>query len=147
MFNWRYKGLLAPERWKKTASITQYNDESTELENRDILGRYSAALYGYQDQLNVAVGVNTTYEELGFESFEQEGEIGVSGNLDFYVSSSSTQDTPLTIYRNSKVLWANHHHIVVDKVQLMNNPQNIKLKGIYTETDFRLIIQRQAISH
>jgi len=41
------------------------------LENKDILNNYSAALYGYNDQLSTAVASNASYKEIAFDSFEE----------------------------------------------------------------------------
>ncbi|MEM7104343.1 MAG: hypothetical protein AAF502_14490 [Bacteroidota bacterium] len=56
--------------WEFTGEMTKYGSEA-ELENRDALGQYSAAIYGYKDNLVVAVGANTRYSEMGFEGFEE----------------------------------------------------------------------------
>lgn len=72
MFNWYHPGLLecAPE-WKLNHTISNYNPGSFEVENKDILDRYSSALYGYGGKLEIAVAANAAYEEIGFENFEE----------------------------------------------------------------------------
>ncbi len=72
IFNWQHPRLLecAPE-WKLNHTITNYNPGSFEVENKDILDRYSAALYGYGGKLEIAVAANAAYEEIGFENFEE----------------------------------------------------------------------------
>lgn len=73
MFNWKKAQdmeLAIPE-WRNTNRITRYGTNGAELENRNILGQYSAALYGYNDNLATAVAVNARYSEIGYEGFEE----------------------------------------------------------------------------
>jgi hypothetical protein len=43
------------------------------LENRDALERYSGATFGYHQTLPTSVAANASYQEIGFESFEDYG--------------------------------------------------------------------------
>lgn len=56
--------------WTYTSEVTQFSPHGQEIENRDALGRYSAAKFGYRQTLATAVGANTKYSEMGFEGFE-----------------------------------------------------------------------------
>jgi hypothetical protein len=71
-FNWFHPKFLycAPE-WKLNTTSTNYNTGSFGIEGKDILQRYSAALYSYNGTLQIAAAVNAGYEEIGFESFEE----------------------------------------------------------------------------
>ncbi|THF49200.1 hypothetical protein E6C50_13240 [Flavobacterium supellecticarium] len=57
--------------WKSASSITLYSPYGTELENKDALNRYSAAQYGYNYTLPMAVASNSKYSEMGFDGFEE----------------------------------------------------------------------------
>ena len=57
--------------WTWTSEVTKYSPYGFELENKDRLGRFSAAQYDYNNNLPVAVGNNTQYREIGFDSFEE----------------------------------------------------------------------------
>lgn len=57
--------------WRKVNTVTKYNFESSELENRDILGIHSSALYGYDGKLAIAVASNSRSDEFAFEGFEE----------------------------------------------------------------------------
>ncbi len=57
-------------QWTYTGEVTQYSPYGFELESKDALGIYSAALYGYEQSLSVAVGANTMYRELSSDGFE-----------------------------------------------------------------------------
>lgn len=69
-FNWQYADLGAIPGWIKANAMTQYSPFSYELENRDVLGIYSSALYDYGGHLPSANGVNMRNAEMAFTSFE-----------------------------------------------------------------------------
>lgn len=56
--------------WTWTSEITLMNPYGAELENKDALNRYSAAVYGYNNTIPTAVGANTKYRELAYDGFE-----------------------------------------------------------------------------
>jgi len=71
-FNWHHPNIVpCVPNWKLNHTVTQYNPASFEIENKDILKRKSAALYGYGSKLEIAVAANAAYEEIGFENFEE----------------------------------------------------------------------------
>lgn len=57
-------------KWTSASKVTRYSPHGVELENKDALKRYSAAQYGYQYKLPVAVASNSRYGEMGFDGFE-----------------------------------------------------------------------------
>ena len=59
--------------WTFVSEVTEYSPFTQELENRDALGRYSAATFGYSQTLATSVGANTKYRELGVDNFEDYG--------------------------------------------------------------------------
>jgi hypothetical protein len=65
-----WKKVTTDADWTFASEISQFSPFGPELENRDALGRYSAAQYGYSYKLPVAVGSNTKYSEMGFDGFE-----------------------------------------------------------------------------
>ena len=69
-FNWQQADMNAIPNWIKSNTMTQYSPYSYELENQDVLGVYSAALYDYGGHLPSANGVNMRNEEMAFTSFE-----------------------------------------------------------------------------
>lgn len=73
MFDWKKAQDMttAYPKWRETNQITRYGTNGAELENKNILGQYSSALYGYNDNLATAVAVNARYTEIGFEGFEE----------------------------------------------------------------------------
>jgi hypothetical protein len=59
--------------WIAASEISKYSPYGFEVENVDALDRYSAAQYGYNNTLPMAVGANTRYREIGFDGFEDYG--------------------------------------------------------------------------
>lgn len=64
------RNYAASDVWSWTSSITQYNRKGYDIENKDPLGRYNAGLYGYNQQLPVAVINNSHNAESMFDGFE-----------------------------------------------------------------------------
>jgi hypothetical protein len=57
--------------WTYASSVSKYSPYGVELENKDALNRHSAAQYGYNYTLPMAVASNSKYEQIGFEGFEE----------------------------------------------------------------------------
>jgi hypothetical protein len=57
--------------WTYASSVTKISPYGAELENKDALERYSAAQYGYNYSLPMAVSSNSKYQQMGFEGFEE----------------------------------------------------------------------------
>ncbi|MBP6390576.1 MAG: hypothetical protein KA175_01325 [Flavobacteriales bacterium] len=66
---------IAEAGWTTAREVTLYNRRGTELENRDALGLYSAASFGFDGSLPTAVARNARYAEILTDNFE-EGMIG-----------------------------------------------------------------------
>jgi len=66
---------IAEAGWTAAREVTLYNRRGTELENRDALGLYSAASFGFDGSLPTAVARNARYAEILSDNFE-EGLIG-----------------------------------------------------------------------
>lgn len=59
--------------WFADNEITKYSPDGYELESKDGIGRYSAAIYGFDRAVVEAVASNAKYREIAFESFEDQG--------------------------------------------------------------------------
>lgn len=68
-FPWENPAAKDP-KWIKATTVTKYSPYGFELENKDALGNYSSALYGYDQSLVTAIGSNATYNEIAFDNFE-----------------------------------------------------------------------------
>ncbi|MFT3981139.1 MAG: PA14 domain-containing protein [Ferruginibacter sp.] len=56
--------------WVWNSAITQYNRKGYEIENTDPLGRFNSGLYGYNQQLPIALANNSRVREIMFDGFE-----------------------------------------------------------------------------
>lgn len=59
-------------RWVWNTKSTLHNRKGFELENKDPLNRFNAALYGFNKTLPVAIAQNSRNTEIAFESFEDQ---------------------------------------------------------------------------
>lgn len=57
--------------WTTAREVTDYSARGQELENRDALGLYSSATFGYRGNLAKTVAKNARYQETGFDGFEE----------------------------------------------------------------------------
>ncbi|MEQ9263098.1 MAG: hypothetical protein RLP14_08060 [Owenweeksia sp.] len=57
--------------WTLANSMTAYDKYGNETENKDALGRYSAAIFGFEGSLAKAVGQNVQYGEMAYDGFEE----------------------------------------------------------------------------
>ncbi|HUC80964.1 MAG TPA: hypothetical protein VMR70_08615 [Flavisolibacter sp.] len=56
--------------WIAASQTTLVNEKGVEVENKDALGRYSSALYGYLESLPVAVASNAQAMEIAYDGLE-----------------------------------------------------------------------------
>jgi len=70
-FNWANAEHEAIPGWLRTNNVTRYSPFSYELENKDVLGNPSSAIYGYGGHMPVAVGQNMKHQEMAFTGFEE----------------------------------------------------------------------------
>jgi hypothetical protein len=68
-FNWQSAANAIPS-WIEATTMTHYSPFSYELENRDVLNVYTAAVYDYGGHLVAANGANMRHDEMAFTSFE-----------------------------------------------------------------------------
>jgi hypothetical protein len=59
--------------WVTARTVTKYSPWGFEMENKDAIGNYTAALYGYNQQLPVALAQNARQQEIMFDGFEDYG--------------------------------------------------------------------------
>ncbi|HEY3402430.1 MAG TPA: PKD domain-containing protein [Ohtaekwangia sp.] len=121
-FNWSSAELDAIPDWTKANTITQYSPYSYELENQDVLGIHSAALYDYGGHLPSANGVNMRNNEMAFTSFEFLDQ-NATGNLIF-------GNQPLPEYYIYKVRSARNHIAVVEaSVEQLANVEKVDVRA------------------
>lgn len=85
------------DKWTFASEVTKYSPYGVELENKDALNRYSAAQYGYNYTLPVAVGSNAKYQELGFDGFEDYQDFYNASLLKPHFGFSQALNTNVTV--------------------------------------------------
>lgn len=60
-------------KWANTVQTTRYNQFGVEIETKDALGRYSSALYGYNESFPIATASNAQLQEIAYDGFEDYG--------------------------------------------------------------------------
>ena len=68
----KWEAIQSPDynKWTFASEVTKYSPYGQEVENKDALGRSSAALYGYNNRFPTAVASNTMFTELANDGFE-----------------------------------------------------------------------------
>ncbi len=66
----KYEPSSTDPKWVNASEITAYTPFGNEVENKDALGNYSAAIFGYKNTLTTAVASNCRYNQLAFDGFE-----------------------------------------------------------------------------
>ncbi|MDP2387988.1 MAG: hypothetical protein Q8M29_16560 [Bacteroidota bacterium] len=56
--------------WQFASEVTTYSPYGFELENKDALDRFSAAVYGYNNTLPIQVTSNSKYSQTAYDGFE-----------------------------------------------------------------------------
>ena len=132
-FNWQ---VHAGPIWVKAASITEYSPYGSEIENKDVLDRYSTALFGYNGQLSTAVGANMRHREMAFTSFEEEALDGANNATSIAQSNSGNfniTNKDAWKLRKVPVLGGNEQVAIIDypflEVETLRAHDNITLSG------------------
>ncbi len=64
--SWQVDG----NNWTYVSEVTEFNVFGQEVENKDALGRYSSATFGYNQTQALSVAANSQFKEQGFDGFE-----------------------------------------------------------------------------
>jgi len=64
------KWITDDRNWTYVTKVTEFSPSGQELENKDALGIYSSATYGYNGTMATSVGHNAKYKELAFDGYE-----------------------------------------------------------------------------
>lgn len=126
-------------KWIEAATVTKYNQQGFEIENRNAIGNFSGALYGYGNSLSTAVANNARYTDIAFDGFEDypkscdEDHLGFSQHSAQVISGGHTGkyaiqvNTSLTVVRD---VFTNCDNYSVNGQQYVNdNPASINTSG------------------
>jgi hypothetical protein len=89
------------KNWVVARTVTKYSPWGFELENKDAIGNYTAAMYGYNQQLPVALAQNAQQHEVYFDGFEEYSLLQVKENKVHFSSSLMEVYNFLTTLGNS----------------------------------------------
>jgi len=74
-------GNLIDDKWKFVRSVTAFSPFGQELENKDAVGNFSTAVYGYNEDLPVALAFNARQGEVLAEGFEDYSVLQYANNM------------------------------------------------------------------
>lgn len=86
LFDWRNNfdshstSYVPNSNWTKVNEVTRYSPFGFEVENKNAIGIYTSALYGYNNSLQTAIANNAQLFETAFESFEDQGNVYTKNN-------------------------------------------------------------------
>ncbi|MFN6943667.1 MAG: hypothetical protein ACK4ND_01875 [Cytophagaceae bacterium] len=141
LFDWSNAFNGQCDGWRKVNTITEYSPDGIELENKDILGTYSSAIYGFGGELPLAVVHNAANFEAGFESFEEynhgaslnPGNTG-GGKLGIFTSAQSQHY--YTTYKSYSIETAVDNELTIDlpyeQAQIISG-KTISVYGAYVD--------------
>ncbi|OFY82811.1 MAG: hypothetical protein A3F72_01630 [Bacteroidetes bacterium RIFCSPLOWO2_12_FULL_35_15] len=89
--------------WTWTSEVTEYSPYGPELENKDALNRYSAAVYGYNNSLPIAIGSNSQYRQMANDNFEDY-------NFDDCPDDHFSYERPLSIITSGAAIDGTQSH-------------------------------------
>ena len=91
------------DKWVALNEVTKYSPNGNPLEERDVLGIYSASKYGYGFTQPVVVSKNAQYSEIYFEHFEDKYDPG-SGSSDIVYGIAHSGNYSKKINNNASLL-------------------------------------------
>jgi hypothetical protein len=127
-FPWNNPGS-ASAKWIRSSTVTKYSPYGFEIENKDAIGNYSAAVYGYNSTLVTAIGSNSRYTEIAFDGFEDypsvcaDDHFKLTPDLENYVSTAFAHSGVKSV----KVAASNNEDIFVSRKIVANQCSNYTL--------------------
>ncbi|RAJ75641.1 hypothetical protein CLV59_109255 [Chitinophaga dinghuensis] len=102
---WSKSGNLDTTKWVWNEQSTAFNSKGLQLETMNAMGIYSAALFGYDNSLQIAAIANGKYRSSAYDGFEDYDYVG--GNCDV-VKCATGRHFDFTSYA-SQIDDAEHH--------------------------------------
>lgn len=122
------KWQIDKQNWTFTSSVEAFSPFGQALETRDALDRYTSSVFGYNQTLAKAVGVNTRYRQLGFDGFEDYNFTNCSDEHFKLTSNAHVVDNKSHTGKKSMLVTGN-----IDFVVPLENPcDKIECKLNYT---------------
>ncbi|WP_299254024.1 hypothetical protein [uncultured Aquimarina sp.] len=120
--------------WTFASKVTKYSPYGAELENKDALNRYSAAQYGYDYTLPVAVASNSEYKEIGFDGFEDYQLEDVIGSDSQSAASNFRALLSNSHFDFKRLLLDNRESVEISDEASHTGKYSIKVSGSSTKT-------------
>lgn len=128
----KWKETATKGKWTQTNEVTKYGLLGYETENKDAIGRYASAVYGYKNTLPVCVASNAAYAQIGFDGCEEPVLLTsphscAETHLDFGVDNlltgkiSSKSHTGVQSYMLAEGEVVNARHRIVQDNGIYNN--------------------------
>lgn len=89
-FNWKDPNLNSPTYWINSNTVTKYSVNGDVTEEKDALGIYSSARYGYNTIVPYAIATNSPYDFMKYESFENMYTYNFAGTNYYYFEENAT---------------------------------------------------------
>ncbi len=103
--------------WVWNNAITQYNRKGFEIENTDPIGRFNSGLYGYNQQLPIAVANNSRVRELLYDGFEDYDYQTASNCINCPPNRAFTYAVPITSKIDASQKHTGRYSLRVDVAQ------------------------------
>ncbi len=99
VFNW--DNPSANNNWIRTNTVTKYSPNGNPLEEKNVLGYYNSAKYGYNNFLPIMRAENAQYTSVFFDDFENnQSPSAVSGISHSGLKSIHLSGNEMTIFKN-----------------------------------------------
>ena len=128
--NWQIDG----NNWTYVSEVTEFNVFGQEVENKDALGRFSSATFGYNQTQALSVAANAQFKEQGFDGFE---DYRFNPCIDdhFKIATNDTNKTESHTGRYSMKVTAGSPKLYSKQINLScidSSGCNLKLTKTYT---------------
>ena len=115
--------IINSDNWTQGTEVTEFSPSGQQLEIKDALGRFSSAIYGFNQTLPVAVADNCRYSDIGVESFEDDQlKICADNHFKFPLSPNASLDTKNSHTGKTSLKITNGSVVMNKKLALCPSP-------------------------
>jgi hypothetical protein len=94
----KFNPLDTNRDWRLGNTVSLYDYNGAPIEEKNAVGIYSSALFGYHRTLPTGIASNAKYSEIAFESFEDHGASYQTGKPDGHINFSSNVELNSTYH-------------------------------------------------
>ena len=140
----RQAAIAANPNWVMAAEVTKYSGKGEEIENKDALGRYNAALFGYLESRNVVVASNARNTDIGYDGFEDYEYALNCGNVTDTCNIEGHFDFRKLLIRNIKPVTEAAH---TGRFSLKLSASAVMKRSVYNVTDNGLLSYNNGMAY